>query len=144
MFTPATLHVSAKGALVTNIGDADDRALLDVAVAAEVNPVGDPILAATDPAREAGITGPSRLERALIRAQALIDLSAKSGLRDDRDEGFDLSRIQVDDETRSAKELGHDVRALPCVQHSVSRAIPKTLTRAIWKPRPLPCSFSVA
>ncbi len=40
--------------LVHEIADAHDRALLDVAVAAEVNLVGDPILLAADAARDAG------------------------------------------------------------------------------------------
>ena len=40
--------------LVHEIADANDRALLDVAVAAEVNLVGDPVLVAADAAREAG------------------------------------------------------------------------------------------
>ncbi|MDQ1849769.1 hypothetical protein Q9299_15845 [Gemmobacter fulvus] len=98
--------------LVHEIADAHDRALLDIAVAAEVNLVGDPILVATDAAREAGnapnaimavaagITGPRRVERALACAQALIELFAKSGLRDGRDVGFDTSAITVDDDTR--------------------------------------------
>ncbi len=55
----------------------NDRALLDIAVAAEVNLVGDPVLAAADAARAAGnspntimaaaaaIVGPKRVERAL-------------------------------------------------------------------------------
>ena len=40
--------------LVHEIADANDRALLDVAVAAEVNLVGDPVLVAANAAREAG------------------------------------------------------------------------------------------
>ena len=40
--------------LVHEIATANDRAMLDVAVAAEVNLVGDPILVATDAARDAG------------------------------------------------------------------------------------------
>ena len=63
--------------LAHEIAGPNDRAMLDVAVAAEVNLVGDPILVATDAAREAGnapnaimataaaITGPRRVERAL-------------------------------------------------------------------------------
>jgi hypothetical protein len=44
--------------LVHEIADAHDRALLDVAVAAEVNLVGDPILLAADAARDAGNSPP--------------------------------------------------------------------------------------
>lgn len=98
--------------LVHEIADAHDRALLDVAVAAEVNLVGDPILVATDAARAAGnapnaimavaalITGPGRVERALTCARTLIALFARSGLRDGRDETFDISAIAVDAATR--------------------------------------------
>ena len=78
--------------------------MLDIAVAAEVNLVGDPILVAADAAREAGnspntvmaaaaaIVGPKRVERALACTRALIDLFAHSGLRDGRDDDFDISR----------------------------------------------------
>lgn len=98
--------------LVHEIATANDRAMLDVAVAAEVNLVGDPILVATDAAREAGnapntvmaaaaaIVGPNRVRRALDCTSALIELFAQSGLKDGRDEGFDFSGIHVDDETR--------------------------------------------
>lgn len=99
--------------LVHEIANENDRALLDVAVAAEVNLVGDPILVAADAARDAGnapnavmavaaaITGPRRVERALACARALIDLFAQSGLRDGRDEAFDASAIVLDAETRA-------------------------------------------
>ena len=95
------------------IAGANDRALLDVAVAAEVNLVGDPALAAAEAAREAGnapnsvmaaaaaIIGPKRVERALACTQALIDLFAHSGLRTARDENFDPRRIKIDAETRA-------------------------------------------
>ncbi len=99
--------------LVHEIANANDRALLDIAVAAEVNLVGDTVLAAADAAREAGnapntvmataacIIGPRRVERALACADALIDLFARSGLRDARDEAFDLSSIALDEPTRA-------------------------------------------
>ena len=99
--------------LVHEIATANDRVLLDVAVAAEVNLVGDPILVAADAAREAGnapnavmataaaICGPRRVERALACTRALIDLFAQSGLRDGRDEGFDTSGIRIDEATRA-------------------------------------------
>ncbi len=99
--------------LVHEIATANDRAMLDVAVAAEVNLVGDPILVATDAAREAGnspntvmaaaaaIVGPKRVQRALDCTKALIALFAQSGLKDSRDESFDFSKIQVDEATRA-------------------------------------------
>ena len=79
--------------LVHEIAGENDRALLDVAVAAEVNLVGDPILQAADAAREAGnspntimaaaasIVGPKRVERALACTRALIDLFANTKRR---------------------------------------------------------------
>ncbi len=99
--------------LVHEIAGENDRALLDVAVAAEVNLVGDPILVAADAARDAGnapnavmavaaaITGPKRVERSLACARVLIDLFAHSGLRDGRDENFDSRHIAIDPETRA-------------------------------------------
>ncbi|MGP3696046.1 hypothetical protein [Rhodobacter sp. NSM] len=99
--------------LVHEIADRNDRALLDVAVASEVNLVGDPILVAADAAREAGnapnavmataalIIGPKRVERTLACTRALIDLFALSGLKDGRDEAFDMSRIAIDPEVRA-------------------------------------------
>ena len=69
--------------LVHEIASEDDRAMLDIAVAAEINLVGDTALAAADASREAGnspntvmaaaaaIIGPKRVERALgLHAQA--------------------------------------------------------------------------
>lgn len=98
--------------LVHEIAGPNDRAMLDVAVAAEVNLVGDPILIAADAAREAGnspnsvmaaaaaIVGPRRVERALACTDILIKLFAHSGLKDGRDEDFDSSNITMDDDSR--------------------------------------------
>lgn len=94
-------------ALVHEIADRNDRVLLNVAVAGEVDLVGDPALAAADAAREAGnspntvmaaavsILGPQRIERALRCADALIDLFAHSGLNDAQDENFDLGKLKI-------------------------------------------------
>lgn len=99
--------------LVHEIAGENDRALLDVALAAEVNLVGDTTLIAADAAREAGnspnsvmaaaasIVGPKRVERALACTRALIDLFAYSGLGESRDESFDFSKIVVDEATRA-------------------------------------------
>jgi hypothetical protein len=99
--------------LVHEIAGENDRAMLDIAVAAETNLVGDPALAAAEAAREAGnspntvmaaaaaIIGPKRVERALACTGRLIDLFAHSGLPDARDEGFDCSSIKLDDSTRA-------------------------------------------
>ena len=99
--------------LVHEIAGENDRAMLDIAVAAETNLVGDPALMAAEAAREAGnspntvmaaaaaIVGPKRVERTLSCARRLIDLFAHSGLLDARDEGFDLRSIKVDENTRA-------------------------------------------
>jgi hypothetical protein len=98
--------------LVHEAAGPNDRAMLDIAVAAEVNLVGDPVLAAADAARAAGnspntvmataasVIGPKRVERALACTRALIDLFAGSGLREGHQVDFDLSRIRVDAATR--------------------------------------------
>ncbi|KAA5606225.1 CoA-binding protein [Roseospira marina] len=99
--------------LVHEIADAHDRALLDVAVSAEVNLVGEPMLIAADAAREAGnapnaimaaavsIVGPRRVERPLACARTLIDLFAPTGLRTGRDPAFDVTMVAVDEATRA-------------------------------------------
>src|SRR5208283_2530753 len=99
--------------LVHEIAGPEDRVMLDIAIASEINLVGDPALIAADAAREAGnspntvmaaaaaIIGPKRVERALACTRALIDLFAHSGLLDAHDESFDLGSIQVDDKIRA-------------------------------------------
>jgi succinyl-CoA synthetase alpha subunit len=99
--------------LVHEIASENDRAMLDIAVAAETNLVGDPALLAADAARDAGnspntvmataaaIVGPKRVARTLACAAKLIDLFAHSGLVDARDEGFDCSAIKIDQPTRA-------------------------------------------
>jgi succinyl-CoA synthetase alpha subunit len=98
--------------LVHEIAGAQDRALLDIAIASEMNLVGDPALDAAEAAREAGnspntimaaavaLIGPRRVERALACSRALIDLFAATDLMDPRDD-FDLAAIAVDDATRA-------------------------------------------
>ncbi|MGA7324300.1 MAG: CoA-binding protein [Rhodomicrobium sp.] len=99
--------------LVHEIANENDRAMLDIAVAAEINLVGDTALVAAEAAREAGnspntimaaaaaIIGPKRVERALSCTKALIELFARSGLQDGHDEAFDYSGIRLDDKTRA-------------------------------------------
>src|SRR6202048_867678 len=99
--------------LVHEIAGENDRAMLDIAVAAETNLVGDPALMAAEAAGEAGnspntvmaaaaaIVGPKRVERALSCATRLINLFAHSGLLDARDEGFDFGSIKIDENTRA-------------------------------------------
>jgi succinyl-CoA synthetase alpha subunit len=99
--------------LVHEIATENDRAMLDIAVAAEMNLVGDAVLVAADAAREgenspntvmaaaASIIGPKRVARALACTRKLIDLFAHSGLMDPRDETFDYGAIKVDEATRA-------------------------------------------
>jgi succinyl-CoA synthetase alpha subunit len=99
--------------LVHEIANENDRAMLDIAVAAEINLVGDTALLAAEAAREAGnspntimaasaaIIGPKRVERTLTCTKALIELFAHSGLQDGHDEAFDHSSIKLDDKTRA-------------------------------------------
>jgi succinyl-CoA synthetase alpha subunit len=98
--------------LVHEIASKDDRAMLDIAVAAEINLVGDTALAAADASREAGnspntvmaaaaaIVGPKRVERVLACTRKLTDLFVHSGLADAHDETFDFSAIKIDAKTR--------------------------------------------
>jgi succinyl-CoA synthetase alpha subunit len=99
--------------LVHEIATHNDGSLLDIAVAAEMNLVGDPAIAAADAARQAGnapntvmaaaaaIIGPKRVERAHACTKALIDLFAHSGMTDACDETFDISTIVLDQDTRA-------------------------------------------
>jgi succinyl-CoA synthetase alpha subunit len=99
--------------LVHEIATENDRAMLDIAVAAEINLVGDTALIAAEAAREAGnspntvmaaaaaIIGPKRVERALACTRALIELFARSGVKDGRNETFDTSGIKLDEKTRA-------------------------------------------
>jgi succinyl-CoA synthetase alpha subunit len=94
--------------LVHEIAGENDRAMLDIAVAGEMNLVGDAALAAAQAAREAGnspntimaaavaIIGPKRVDRVLACSKTLIDLFAHTGLIDGRDETFDCSAIRLD------------------------------------------------
>jgi succinyl-CoA synthetase alpha subunit len=99
--------------LVHEIATHNDGALLDIAVAAEMNLFGDPAIAAADAARQAGnapntvmaaaaaIIGPKRVERAHACTKALIDLFAHSGMTDAREETFDISSIVLNQDTRA-------------------------------------------
>ncbi|MBS0480478.1 MAG: CoA-binding protein, partial [Proteobacteria bacterium] len=111
--------------LVHDIADDGDRAMLDVAIAAESNLVGQPALAAAQAARATGnspntvmaaavsIVGPKAIGRALACAKRLIDLFAQSGLADPRDGAFDVASIPVDGETAALFLAGPDDDADP-------------------------------
>jgi succinyl-CoA synthetase alpha subunit len=92
-------------ALVREPLDENGYKLANVAIAAEVNLHGSPLLVAADAAREAGnspnsvlaaacsIVGPKRVDRAREAAVALLDLFAPSGLRDATDESFNTKAV---------------------------------------------------
>jgi succinyl-CoA synthetase alpha subunit len=113
-----TLEANLCHALLREPGGANDSALVNVAIAAGVNLHGDPMLAAAQAAREAGnapnavlaaacsIFGPKRVEAARKATDALIDLFARSGLKDAHDESFDFKKI-------STKEKSQFVGAQP-------------------------------
>jgi len=98
--------------LVHEIAGPNDRVMLDIAVAAEINLVGDAALIAADAAREAGnspntvmaaaaaIIGPRRVERALACTKTLIDLFAHSGLINAHDESFETGKIPIDERAK--------------------------------------------
>ncbi|HEX6363228.1 MAG TPA: CoA-binding protein, partial [Albitalea sp.] len=121
----------------------NDRALLDIAVAAEVNLVGDPILAAADAARQAGnspntvmaaaaaICGPRRVERALACTRALIELFAGSGLKEGHHVDFDVSTIRCDEATR-ALFLARDDEANDSHPDAMLRAVRDRQAKSVF------------
>lgn len=99
-------------ALVHEAGGNNDRALLNVAVAAFVNLYGSPALAAAQAARETGnapnavlaaaasLLGPRLSDGAREAAALMIDVFSAAGLAAAHDEDFALSRAPVDDAAR--------------------------------------------
>ena len=106
--------------LVHDLAGPEDRAMLDVLIAAEMNLVGDPALMAAEAARLAGnspntvmaaaaaMIGPGRVARALDCSKALIDAFAHSGLSDPRDETFDVTAVSMSDTVRASFESAED------------------------------------
>ncbi len=111
--------------LLHEIASENDRTLLNIAVAAEMNLVGDPALLAAEAAREAGnspntvmaaaaaIIGPRRVERVHACSRALIDTFAHSGLADSRNEDFAFTALAGAPRTRELFLAGPDERADP-------------------------------
>lgn len=93
--------------LVHEVADENARAMLDIAVAAEVNLTGSVTLRAAEAAREAGnspnvvmaaavaLIGPNTVCKTMDCCKTLIDLFAKTTLKDGQDTGFDYSGIQL-------------------------------------------------
>src|SRR3712207_4361636 len=103
------LEANAVLALLGEPGGENERALVSVAVNAEVNLHGTAALAAAEAAREAGnapntvlaaaasLVGPRRVERARAALRLLIDGFAAAGVRDALDEaGFDLAALRIE------------------------------------------------
>jgi succinyl-CoA synthetase alpha subunit len=102
------LEANVTLALLGEPGGENDRALVNVAVNAEVNLHGDPALAAAEAAREAGnapnsvlaaacsLIGPRHAAGARAAARALIEAFAAAGVTDPLDEaGFDPRAVRV-------------------------------------------------
>ena len=97
-----------KLALLAEIGNDNDRALIATAIAAHVNLAGRPELAAAQASREAGnapnavlvaamsIVGPKRQRAARDATVLMIDRFAAAGLKDATDESFDLRAVGRD------------------------------------------------
>ena len=96
-------------ALLHEPGGVNDQRLINVAIGAALNLYGHPALAAAQAAREAGnapntvlataagIFGPKSQEAARRAAQVLIERFAAAGLADALDEGFDHTKVRIDD-----------------------------------------------
>ena len=107
-------------ALVRELNDANDNALINLAIAARVNLHGEAMLAAADAAREAGnspntalcaavaLLGPKRVEGARRAADTLVELFAHSGLHTGDDETAALAPAAA-----SAEQLATLLGAAP-------------------------------
>ncbi len=94
--------------LVRESNDDNDNALFSLAVAADVNLQGDPILAAAGAARKAGnspntvlataccMLGPNRVDGARRAVEVLVDLFAHSGIHDGTGEADGVSKVKAD------------------------------------------------
>ncbi|MGI1669871.1 MAG: hypothetical protein K6L74_06035 [Neptuniibacter sp.] len=103
------LESSLCQALMGEHNGKNDNALTNIAIAGHVNLYGDAMIQAADATREAGNApnlvltsavaqlGPKRIDKARVAVDKLIELFAHSGLKDARDEEFDLSGIAVDE-----------------------------------------------
>ncbi len=97
-------------ALIRESIDANGEKLANVAIGAEVNLAGSPLLVAADAAREAGnapnsvlaaacsIVGPRRVNGARDAAERLVELFSHQGLEDAADESFDIAPIVANSE----------------------------------------------
>ena len=107
-----SLEANVNLALLHEAGGENDRKLINVAIGAELNLDGTPVLAAAQAAREAGnapnsvlaaaasIIGPRRAQRARDASKALIDMFSRAGLENALDVSFDVNAITTDPVTR--------------------------------------------
>lgn len=106
------LEANVSLALLKEPGGANDRKLVSLAIAAQVNLRGDATLAAAQAAREAGnapnavlaaaasIVGPARQRAAREAAAWLIEQFAAAGLHDALDENFGVAALLSSDAAR--------------------------------------------
>jgi succinyl-CoA synthetase alpha subunit len=100
-------------ALLREAARENDKAIVNLTVAAGINLVGEPALAAAEAAREEGgspstalaaavaIVGPRRAERARRVVKLLVERFAEAGLRSAVDESFELDRVTVSEAERA-------------------------------------------
>lgn len=103
------LETNVNLALLHEPGGINDQRLINVAIGAGLNLHGHPALAAAQASRDAGnapnsvlataasILGPRTQERPRALSRMLIDAFAAASLDDAMNEGFDTSRVQVED-----------------------------------------------
>ena len=109
-----TLESNVALALLHESAGPNDRALMNVALAAHVNLHGDPALAAAEAARVSGnapntvmaaactALGPARAGKARRAVQLLVEIFSKAKLADAMDDNFDLQKLGKDARAREA------------------------------------------
>jgi hypothetical protein len=133
-------------ALLQEPGGPNDRALVNVAVGAELNLYGQPALAAAQAAREAGnapnavlaaaaaIVGPRRAQQAQAAVRGLIDLFAPAGLTSALDESFDVATLPKDDALIALLTgTGNRMPGRPQCSTRWRRAAPARSSSSIWR-----------
>lgn len=121
------LESSLCQALVGEHNGVNDNAMVNVAIAANLNLHGDMMIATADASRAAGnapnvvlsavlsMLGPNRVNSARIAVDSLIELFARAGVGDARDENFNLNKINIADEIRQrfvSKETDDQAEAI--------------------------------
>jgi len=107
-----SLEANLYVALLREAAGGNEKAIINLAVGAEINLAGDPALLAAEAAREAGaspstalaaaaaIIGPRRAERARRIAKLLIERFAGAGLKSAVDDTFELRRVALSEAER--------------------------------------------